>query len=137
MLVGFLTPMQGAINSQLSRFMHHPLQASFISFLGGLVSLSIIIILLGIAFPGLPTFKTIPWYLYLGGFIGAGFVSTMLILIPRIGALNMLGAAIAGQLIMSVIIDHYGLFGVPQHSMNYYRAGGILLLMGGLLLMRK
>jgi transporter family-2 protein len=50
------------------------------------------------------------------------------------GATAMVGAFITGQLLGSVIIDHFGLFGLQSYTLNYSRLMGIFLLFAGLLL---
>ena len=136
-LIGALTPIQGGINSQLSTILKHPLQASFISFTGGFLILLIIVLVLNKPFPGFGEMQKTPWYLFTGGAFGVAFVSAIIILIPRIGATNLIAAALVGQLVMSVIVDHYGLLKVPVHEISWIRIVGVLLLIGGVLLVQK
>jgi bacterial/archaeal transporter family-2 protein len=56
---------------------------------------------------------------------------------PKIGALALVGILLAGQLIASVLIDHYGWMGFPIQKMNAVRLVGVLLLVGGFLLIRR
>ncbi len=72
--------------------------------------------------------KTEPIWVWLGGVIGAFFVVTLTFVVPRVGASLSFSLIIAGQLIISIIIDHYGLLGVPVTPINMKRIAGILLL---------
>jgi transporter family-2 protein len=79
-----------------------------------------------------------PWWIYVsGGTIGAIFVFFLLFSTPIIGATAMIGAVIAGQLIGSVALDHFGALGLPQQALSPGRALGIALLVGGVFLIRK
>ncbi|WP_432820891.1 DMT family transporter [Trichloromonas sp.] len=130
-LVGGLLPIQGAINARLGQALHHPLQASLISFTVGAGFLACCLWLTGIGFPSAGLVRQVPWFLLCGGLMGALFVSTVLILIPHIGVANMLIAAMAGQVFISMLVDHFGWFGVPVHSFGGSRIlGGFFLLLG-------
>ena len=130
-LAGGLLPIQGAINARLGQALHHPLQASLISFAVGTGFLACCLWLSGIGFPPLGTVGKVPWYLLCGGLMGAVFVTTVLVLVPRIGVANMLIGAMAGQLLISMLIDHFGWLGVPVHSLGISRIlGGVFLLLG-------
>jgi transporter family-2 protein len=57
--------------------------------------------------------------------------------VPKIGVANVLIAAVAGQLILSLIIDNYGLMGVPKQHISFSRIAGTLLVVAGLYLVNK
>ena len=44
---------------------------------------------------------------------------------------------IAGQMLMSVVMDHFGLLGVPVREVTTARIAGVLLVFIGLLLIKK
>ena len=134
---GVMLPLQGAINAQLSTYLKHPLQTSFVSFLMGVFGVIIVLLILQPTLPSLSEIKQIPLHLYIGGFLGVIFVTTTFIMIPKIGATNMLAAAIAGQLIISVVIDHFGWFNVQVVNISIYRIIGILLLLSGLYFIQR
>ncbi len=58
-------------------------------------------------------------------------------IIPRLGAALAFSLIVAGQLMMSVIMDHFGLFGVPVNPVNPAKMLGFLLLLAGVILIRK
>ena len=72
-----------------------------------------------------------------GGLIGAAVVLGSIIAGPKIGALALVGLLLIGQLIASVLMDHFGWFSFPIQKMSEARLLGILLLVGGFLLVRK
>ncbi|MGR3320264.1 MAG: DMT family transporter [Candidatus Anammoxibacter sp.] len=134
---GALLPIQGSLNARLGSSMPHPMQATLVSYIGGLLACLIFLTLMRINYPDLKKIFSIDWHLYCGGFLGAAFVSAMLYLMPRIGVTNMLAAAIVGQLIMSIIIDHFGCFGVFTARLNLSRIVGVIMLLGGLYFIQR
>lgn len=87
---GFVVPLQSIINGRLGHLLENPLLAALVSFAGGTVALSLIIL---VTTPGIPQIategKSFPWYLFTGGLFGAVFVTSVLTLVPRIGATNV------------------------------------------------
>jgi bacterial/archaeal transporter family-2 protein len=69
-----------------------------------------------------------PWWMLLGGVMGLIIVFTVTYSGPRIGVAATVGILIAGQLVMGVAIDRFGLFGVDQIAISIPRAIGIVLL---------
>ena len=72
-----------------------------------------------------------------GGFAGAFYVAAVIVLVPRIGGALTFGLVVTGQLTFSVLIDHFGLLGLPAHAFNWQRLAGILFIIGGVLLIRN
>ncbi|MCB9091259.1 MAG: DMT family transporter [Halobacteriovoraceae bacterium] len=132
--IGALMPMQSVVNSQLARSLDNHFHSAFVSFF---VGASIFFIITMFFSPGYSemSFKKVlhvsPWYLT-GGILGALFVLSSLFLVSRIGATVMMGSFITGQLCMSLIIDHFGIMGIPTHPLNFFRIVGVLFLFLGL-----
>jgi bacterial/archaeal transporter family-2 protein len=72
-----------------------------------------------------------PWWMLSGGAIGLLIIFTVTYAGPRIGTTATVGILIAGQLVMGVAIDRWGLFGSKQIALHWPRVLGILLLTGG------
>jgi len=132
---GFLT-IQGIINARLSQALHHPLQASLVSFSVAMVALLVIMLVRGISLPSFALLKLLPPYLFAGGILGVIYVTTVLVLMPKIGATNVVFAIFAGQTLVSLIVDHFGLAGLPQHQLDVPRIAGVTLLFAGLYLVQ-
>ena len=135
--VGGLLPVQGAINAHLGKSLNHPLQATFISFFGAILFLIILLVALNPPLPSVSQLKSTPAFYFTGGIYGVIFVTTILMLAPRIGIANTLVATIIGQLIISVILDHFGVFGLLRHPVNGFRLLGCVGLMISLYLIQK
>lgn len=135
--VGGLLPIQGAINAQLSKTLNHPLQATFVSFFGAIVLLCLLLLMLNPPLPSLAQIQATPLGYFSGGIYGVVFVTTILMLAPRIGIANTLVATIIGQLIVSVVLDHCGGFGLQRLPVNGYRLLGCAGLLISLYLIQK
>jgi transporter family-2 protein len=77
--------------------------------------------------PTLPGATQIPWWVWSGGFLGAFYVSTSIILTPRLGASPTIGFIIGGQMIASIVLDHFGLLNLPTSPATLPKIGGALL----------
>jgi len=137
LLIGGLLSVQGSINSHLGAFLKHPLQAAFINFFVGTIVLFALNIVLKTEIPGTKELTKIPAYLFFGGLLGAIYVTSAVVLIPKIGVTSMLAASIAGQLIISSIIDHFGFFDIPVHPISVGRIAGIILLSTGIFFIQR
>ena len=81
--------------------------------------------------------KTLPWYAWTGGFYGAFFVAAAAFAAPRVGLTFYVALLIAGQLAAALALDHYGAFGLDRQEISPVRIAGVLLVIGGVLLVRK
>jgi transporter family-2 protein len=79
----------------------------------------------------------VPPHLFFGGVLGALFVGSSVFFIPKMGATSMIAAYITGQLIGSVLMDHFGLFGLSVFPITLTRLAGLFLLFVGLFLVIK
>jgi len=136
-IAGGLTAIQGAFNANLGKLLNHPLQATLISFFVGTFGTLCAIVLLRAGLPPLARLTTIPPYLFLGGLFGALFITASILFIPKIGVASMLVAALLGQMLVSLVLDHYGLFGLPVHPASALRVAGVGLVMLGLYLLSR
>lgn len=134
---GLAIPYQAAINGLLSKYLHHPLQASAVNFVGGAVFIALLLLYLQPALPAMDNVRKIPWYLFCGGILGAFFVTAALIAVPRIGGTTFLAAMFTGQMVGAVIMDHYGLLNVSAHPVSLTRIAGIGLLAAGMYLVHR
>jgi transporter family-2 protein len=78
-----------------------------------------------------------PGWSWTGGLLGAFYVTAVVVLTPRLGVATTIALVVAGQMLASVAIDHYGLFGVPLRPVNAARGLGAALLVAGVVLLRR
>lgn len=137
-LAGIGLSIQAGTNSLLGRVLQNPVMASLINFLVGLIPLSILVALLTSDFHR--TLAHVPktkWWMWVGGFLGASLVTMAIFTAPKIGSSRMFALVICGQLLGSLIIDHFGLLGLPQQPINFMRIVGVLFILGGVLIVQN
>jgi bacterial/archaeal transporter family-2 protein len=136
-VAGMAMPTQATINSKLAESVHSPILAAFLSFAVGTVALFGYILLTGVPLGNLFSSREAPLIAWGGGFLGAFFVAVMVTIVPRIGVALSFSLAIAGQMLVTLIIDHFGLFGAQVKEINPARVAGAALITIGVVLIRK
>ena len=136
LFAGAMLPLQAGVNSQLARAVGHPVVAALISFAVGTAGLLVYCLLMRYSLPKGAAVAQAPWWAWTGGLMGVVFITVAVTLAPRLGAVRLLSFAIAGQLIFSVVLDHFGLVGFEVRPLNLWRILGIALLLGGVALVR-
>jgi bacterial/archaeal transporter family-2 protein len=135
-LSGALIAIQAGVNSQLVRYVGHPLLAATISFLVGTVALTLCS--LGVnSWLRLSSLIAAPWWVWTGGLLGAVFVVTAAALAPTLGAATLLSVAVAGQMALALLLDHYGLVGFAVRPLSLWRVLGAAFVVSGVVLIRK
>lgn len=135
-LAGLFMPIQGALNARLSFTSHHPLMGAWVSFIVGALFSTFMLFI----YPKPLHFKSLqvlPWWSFMGGVLGVGFVLVATILMPKLGALQVMMSFLIGQVIMSLIMDQFGLFGHVQIPINLSRIMGVLFIVIGFFLVVK
>ena len=136
--VGMLLPFQAGINAQLKGFLGNPVQAALLSFMVGTTLLLVLALCMRLPLPADKVLAGMPWWAWVvGGVCGAIYITMVILLTPRLGASTTFGLIISGQLIMSMVLDHFGAVGFAVHPINPWRVAGVLLLILGVILIRK
>jgi len=127
---------QQAVNSNLRVEIGSPWWAGFISYLGGTIVMLIMAIALHEPLPTGAMVGRSHVMSWAGGIFGAAYIGISILLLPRLGAATVIVLLVAGQMIGSLVFDHFGLFGLPVHHVTAPRAIGAVLLLIGALLVR-
>ena len=133
-LTGVAITIQAGVNANLRAVIGHPVLAASISFGAGFLSLLTFVLVSRVPVPPLEAIRQVSWWKWTGGLIGAVYVTTVIMSVPKIGTANLVSLSVAGQLLAAVVLDHYGLLGFIVHPANGWRLFGILLIMAGALL---
>ena len=138
-LAGAMLPVQGVINSQLGRHLDNVVLATLVSFIVGALSLLLVFFYRSSGSVGtsLQSLRDVPPMLYVGGVLGAVYVTAVAGLIPKVGVANTMIAVILGQVLLSLLLDHYGLLGVEVREVGWPRLFGASLVILGLVLVVK
>ena len=75
-----------------------------------------------------------PLWLWTGGAISLFIILAITVAGPRVGVAATLAVVIAGNLVMSAVVDQFGLFGLEKIAIGWPRALGIALLAAGVAL---
>lgn len=137
LLAGAMMPTQAATNNKMAAFVDSPILAALVSFAVGTMALFAYALATGVPLGNLAEVKKAPPIAWIGGLLGAFFVTSAVILVPRLGVAMTFSVLIAGQMIVTLVIDHFGLLGIEQRPVSWYRLAGIALITGGVILIRK
>ena len=131
LLAGFAVPLQAGTNARLGALLGHPLWATGVSLLVSLLALMLVLLVIKVPKPNLSALSGAPWWIWMGGIAGVFYISIALLMAPRLGALNFIMAVIIGQLVISLIIDCFGLVGLPRKAISLQKLVGVLVVVGG------
>jgi bacterial/archaeal transporter family-2 protein len=134
LLAGAMLPIQFGINAQLATWVGGSLRAALVSFVVGAVGLLVAVLFAARGWPDRA--GDAPWWVWTGGLLGAFYVLGSIVTAPKLGAATLVALILAGQAIASLLVDHYGLVGFEEHPVTALRIAGIVLLGGGVALVR-
>lgn len=136
-VAGAMMPTQAAISNKLAITVESPILATLVSFCVGTIGIFVYAVASGTPLGNLTSIKNAPPIAWIGGLFGAFFVTATVILVPRLGVAMTFTVIIAGQMLVTLIIDHFGLLGGQVKEISLVRVGGILLIGSGVVLIRK
>jgi len=128
--VGLQGPMASMISQRLGIF-----ESVFIVHIGG--ALIALIPLLFMSGGKLAQWRELPWYTLFAGTFGLIVISSISYMIPRVGVAAAIIAVVAGQLLVSTIVDHFGLMGMMGRPLDPTRAIGLAVVLLGVWLTVK
>ncbi|MFB4247859.1 DMT family transporter [Pseudomonas idahonensis] len=131
LLAGFAVPLQAGTNARLGTLLGHPLWATGVSLLVSLLVLGVLLLFIKVPKPNLMAALQGPWWIWMGGLAGVLYITVALLTAPRLGALNFIMVVIIGQLLISLIIDYFGLVGLPRKDISLQKLIGVLVVIGG------
>jgi transporter family-2 protein len=131
-LAGAFIPVMAVLNARLGASLGEGLHAPVILFsVSVLATISSALIITG-SLPSPQHFPQVAWVDLLGGLIVAFYVVSATLLAPRIGVSNFIMFAVSSQVVLSLVIDHFGLLGAQPRPLDSTRILGATLLIVGL-----
>jgi transporter family-2 protein len=127
---------QQVLNANLRAEIGSAAWSGFTSYLVGLMCMAALAMAMGDPIPT-GAMARIPWWAWSGGLFGAIFIALAILLVPKLGAATFIAVLVAGQMLASVPFDHFGWLGLAQRSIDLPRVIGVLLLIGGVVLIRR
>jgi len=110
--------------------------SAFVSFAVGTVALMLFLIVSG-QFKFEFVSSQSPWWIWTGGLLGTFFVAGIVILLPRLGVVLSFSLVLAGQMFAAILFDQFGWMGVAVREISMGKIIGALLLIVGVVLIRK
>jgi len=130
---GVATALQAATNAGLSKS----------AGLGPVLVVNTVVVLIGAlglwaALGAKPTFfpESAPWTFYLGGLYGFVIIASLAFVFPKIGAAYAIALMVGGQCVAALLVDHFGLVGMPRDPVTTQRVIGVALVAAGAVVMR-
>jgi len=123
-------PMNGALRQALT----NPWLSSIVSFLPIVFLLAILLFCLPRPMPTSEGVSNMPWWAPLGGVAGAFAVVTGLLFVDKVGAAAFGGLTITANILMSLAVDQFGMFGMAVHHLSIWRIVGGALMVAGIAL---
>jgi transporter family-2 protein len=127
---------QQVLNGSLRTSLGSPAWAGFFSYLGGLLTMIVVLFALGEHLPSWKAITNTPWWAWSGGVLGGVFIMLMILLLPPLGAATLIALVVAGQMLVTITLDHFGAFGLTPHPVSLSRLLGAALLIAGVVLIR-
>jgi transporter family-2 protein len=134
---GISVAVQQVLNGGLRTALQSPAWAGFVSYLGGLLTMIVVLVVVREQLPSWKLVAATPWWAWSGGILGGVFILLVILLLPPLGAATLLALVVAGQMSAAVIMDHFGAFGLAQHPVSISRLAGVALVIAGVVLIRE
>lgn len=134
--VGVLMSSQTAINAELGRRLHSPIHASLISYTIGTILLLILVAVKEHGYKNilLAVGKDKPKWIWLGGILGGLYVLGTVSLVPILGNSTVVLLSLLGQMVISLLIDHFGLLGAQKNRVIFIQLLGVFVMLAGTIL---
>lgn len=131
---GLAATIQPSINARLAQKIGL-IESAFVSFFVG--TMVLLAIALSTSGGSLRAVSEARWWELTGGFLGALFVATTILAVPRIGTTATMAIIITAQLSVGMLLDHFGLFGLRHIPLDLRRLAGVALLAIGVVLILR
>lgn len=135
-IAGAFLPIQAGLNAKLGKAGQSAVHASLTSFIVGTLALGLYILVTrqAVSWEGL---KAAPAYAWMGGLLGAFYVTVIVLAFPQLGPGLTFGLVVTGQMVFSLILEHYNILVASPSPISWYKILGVALIVGGVLLIRK
>ncbi len=134
---GAMLTCQIGMNAQMRLLTGSPMWAAVISFVVGLAALLAVIVGMRQPAPTMQGLASAPWWAWCAGLMGAFYVAASAQLAAKLGATSLTALVVAGQILASLVIDHFNWFGFADHPVSLARLLGAGLLVVGVVLVLK
>ena len=131
LLAGAFIPLIGILNARVGRALGEPIYATVIVFFVAILIALLISIVFGKSSLTTSNLQNLAPFDFGAGLIVAFYVISATVLAPKIGVANFIVMAVSSQILFSLMIDHFGLFGAPVKPIDLTKIFGAGLLLLG------
>jgi bacterial/archaeal transporter family-2 protein len=128
---------QQVLNSNLRITLNSAVWSGFMSYFVGVVCMALLAFVLREPLPAASIAARIPWWAWSGGLFGAIFIGLATLLVPHLGAATFIALLVTGQMLASVVFDHFGWLGLAQRPIDVPRLIGVALLIGAVVVIQR
>ena len=151
LVAGASIAIQAAMNARLGQLLNNCLLATSYAFFTSFLLVGVITLFIALYKPiavgsaatistqvsQLKPITNIPWYLWFSFVFSVIGVASFYFLIPKMGVGNMMSYALTGQLVLAMVISHFGLFNSPMNAISMTKLIGTILLIVGIVLINR
>lgn len=131
---GAAITVQAGLNAQVARTLGHPLWATLVSLTVSVISILPMLIVFRVGVPNVANIAATPWWIWIGGALGAFFITAALMAAPQLGAVTFIAAVVMGQLLVSLFLDQFAIAGFPARPVSLFRIIGVGLVIVGVVM---
>ncbi|MDP9310000.1 MAG: DMT family transporter [Chloroflexota bacterium] len=126
--VGFQAPLSSLMSQRIGT-----LESVFVVHLGGALAALLPLVLQGGGKLG--SWRQVPWYALAAGLFGLVVIGAISYTIPRLGVAATITLTVAGQLLVGLGLDHFGILGTTLRPLELSRLLGVGVIFGGVWLL--
>ncbi|MFD1417894.1 DMT family transporter [Companilactobacillus keshanensis] len=135
-IAGMLSAAQAAINGHLGGVLHSTVKAAFFSFLIGTLCILVIVIITRPKLQMIKSEKRNPWWMWIGGIIGALYILGNVYLVPIVGTGLSVVIILLGLMIGSLLIDQFGILESKKNPITVAQIISLLVMVCGVVIIR-
>jgi len=132
LVAGAFIPLIGILNARVGRALGEPIYATVIVFFVAILIALLASVVFGKSSLTTQNLQNLEPFDYGAGLIVAFYVISATVLAPKIGVANFIVMAVSSQILFSLMIDHFGLFGAPVKPISITQLFGAFMLLIGL-----
>ena len=134
---GMSVVVQQILNANLRSELNSAVWSGFTSYVLGVLCMVAMAIAVREPIPSVSMMARIPWWAWSGGLFGAIFIGISILVAHQLGAAALIALLVTGQMLASIVLDHFGWLGLESRPIDLTRLIGVCLLIAGVVLIRR
>jgi len=136
-VAGAFISIQAGSNTELKKAFGQAMPAVVVNYLLGAAGVLLYSLATRVPIPSSQQISQAPWWSWLGGLFGLLYGLAAVFLGSELGAATLMALVVTGQLVCSVVLDHFGWVGFEPHPASLWRIAGCVMMIAGLALIAK